>query len=910
MQRRMNSGRSWRFEPARWLVCCVLLLTGARAGAATSPAENTAWKAADMSFGEQDWLRAEGEYGRFIKKYPDSEYYAEAVLGEAQARFHLAEKKEFNQAESRPWSYKDVISLLTAQRGRADDKADAFAYWLAEAYYAVPDYSAAADTYARLAREFTNSIYRTEALAKEADTRLQLGEKDRVIQLLGDPDGAFQQEVKTDATDPWVVRGLFLLTETALAKGDYAAAVAALAEIPPQKQDVEWKRQYLLSRVNSEGGHAEAALEASTNLLAAAGDDPNLRAKSRLMQGDIFRRLERWPEAIAVYQTILTDDALRDLDLRRQALLNIVELNLRQEQLDEAARRLQDFLAKHPDETNSDADLLALGELRLKQHFMTAGDTNFLQQAKTNFQQLTLGDTNSALWGKAQLSLGWCLAAEGKTVESGAAFGNAAARLPHDEDQAVALFKLAEMQYLQGNYADAYGNYGRIIDEYSALASVTNNLFEPALYQMVRAGIGQTNLVDASQAVDRLLTWFPEAPSGQQSLLLLGEAQDRTGMAEAARKTFSDFLARWPESRLRPEVDLAIARTYEREDDWTNAVTRLYKWVAANTNHPALPQAEFQLAWSKFKSGDENTAFSEFTSFASNYTNELSAQALFWIGSYYFLHEKFDFADVAFQKVFSANSPAPPELRYQARMMAGRSAFARSDFSPATNYFRALVLDSNCPPDLQLSAQFAWGDALLSSATQTNPSPCQVAIIPFGDIATNHAGDAMAPLAWGRLGDCYLKLGAWGDTNQNWFLLATNAYANVINATNADLSTRSAAEFGVGSVLEKMARARAASDPAREDLLEQAVEHYLNIVNGTNLRGDETQNDKDLFWVQQAGLLAATIDGEDLKQWDKAISLYETLRDELPPLQGLLKKKIENAQKMLNAQGQASAKVD
>jgi len=35
-----------------------------------------------------------------------------------------------------------------------------------------------------------------------------------------------------------------------------------------------------------------------------------------------------------------------------------------------------------------------------------------------------------------------------------------------------------------------------------------------------------------------------------------------------------------------------------------------------------------------------------------------------------------------------------------------------------------------------------------------------------------------------------------------------------------------------------------------------------------------------------------------LKQWDKAVSLYETLRDELPPLQGLLKKKIENAQKM------------
>jgi TolA-binding protein len=898
MQRRVNSGKSGRFGPAHWLVCCVLLLTGTRMEAATTVAEDNALRAADLSFGEKAWGRAEGEYARFIKKYPDSENYALAVLGEAQSRFHLAQDKAFNQPEGRPWSYKDVISLLTAQRNRAGDKEDAFAYWTAEANRAIPDYSAAADTYARLAGDFTNSIYRTEALLKEAEMRLQLGENERVIQLLGDPAGVFQQEVKTDATDPYVVDGLFLLTETTLAKGDYAAAAAALAEIPPQKQEKEWDRQYLLSRVNSEGGHAEEALAAGTNLLAAAGDDRELRAKSHLMQGDIFRRLERWPEAIAAYQSNLGDDASGDLDLRRLALLNIVELNLRQDQLDEAARRLQDFLAKHPDETNSDADLLALGELRLKQHFQTPGDTNFLQQAQTNFQQLTLGSTNGALWGKAQLNLGWCLAAAGKLAESGAAFGNAVARLPHDEDQAVALFKLAETQYLQGNYPGAYSNYSRVIDEYAALASVTNNLFEPALYQMVRAGIGETNLAAASEAVSRLLERFPEGLTGQPSMLLLGEAQDRTGMAEDARKTFTDFIARWPESRLRPEVDLAIARTYEGENDWTNAINRLYAWVAVNTNHPALPQAEFQLAWAKFKNGDEKAAFSEFSSFVANYpANELAAQAWWWIGSYNFLHDKFDVADVSFQKIFGPNSPAPPDLQYQARMMAGRAAFARSDFSPATNYFRTLVYDSNCPPDLRLSAQFAWGDALLSSATPTNLAPCQLAVSIFGDIATNHPGDPMVPLAWGRIGDCYLKLGAWGDTNQNSFLLAGNAYTMVINATNADLSTRSAAEFGIGSVLEKMARARVISDPAREDFFNQAVEHYLNVANGSNLRGDETQSDP--YWVWQAGVAAATIETEDLKQLDKAMSLYERLRDELPPLQGLLKKKIESVQKMM-----------
>ncbi len=370
-----------------------------------------------------------------------------------------------------------MISLLAAEQSRADDKADAFAYWTAEAWYNLPDYAAAADTYGKLEAQFTNSVYRAEAFFKEADARLKLGDAAAVIQLLGDPDGAFQQMAKTNATDPQVVDGLFLLTETTLAKGDYAAAAAALSKIPPQKQDLEWERQYLRCRVGSEGGHADDALAASTNLLAAAGDNPVFKAESYLMLGDIYRRLERYPEAIAAYETNVDNDA--PADQRRRSLLSMVDLRLRQNQIDEAARTLADFLARHPEETNSDMDLLALGELRLKQHFQTQGDTAFLLQAQTNFQQLTLGSTNGALWGEAQLNLGWCLAAQGKIADSGIAFSNAVGRLPHDENQAVALFKLAESQYLQTNYAAAINNYRRVVEEFGGLPSVKNNLFEP-----------------------------------------------------------------------------------------------------------------------------------------------------------------------------------------------------------------------------------------------------------------------------------------------------------------------------------------------------------------------------------------------------------------------------------------------
>jgi outer membrane protein assembly factor BamD (BamD/ComL family) len=897
MHRRVNLLQPGRFGRAGWLAGCMVLLLCGPARAAVSQAEKNAWDTAARSAGDQLWLHAEGEYGRFLKKFPDSEHYADAVLGEAEARFHLARQAAFNQTEGRQWSFKDVISLLAAQQSRADDRADAFAYWTAEACYNLPDYKTAADTYAALVRQFTNSPYRAQALVSEAHARLQLRQTAQVIRLLGDPEGTFQQIVKTNASDPQVVPGLFLLTETTLKQGDYAAATKALAEVPPQKQDLEWKRQLLLCRVNSEGGNADDALQAATNLLAAADDNANNRAESYLMLGDIYRRLERWQEAIAAYQTNLAEPVTPEL--QRRSLLNIVDLNLRQNQLDQAAASLQDFLAKNADETNSDLDLLALGELRLKQHFQTPGDTNLLQQAATNFQQLVLGDTNSELWGRAQLNLGWCLSTQGKIADSALAFSNAAAHLPHDEDQAVALFKLAEAQFLQTNYSGAIGNYRRVVDEFGAMPSVTNNLFEPALYQIVRAGNAQNNLSAGTEAVDRLVKWFPGGPSAQQGLLMQGEMQDRAGLAADARATFSNFIAHWPESKLRPQVELAIARTYERQDDWSNAVNRLYAWVEANTNHPSLPQAEFQLAWANFKNGNDKLAFSEFTNFLASYpTNELAAQAQYWIGWYHFGAEDFDGAERSFKGVFDPNSPAEPDLQAQARMMAGKSAFARREYSVATNYFYVLATDSNCPPETRMRASYALGDTLNSLTTPTNLAPCRLAISIFADIATN-SGDALSPLAWGGMGDCYKKLAAAGDTNA--FTLATNAYQNVVDATNADLATRSTAEFGIGQVLEQMARLKVVSDPARASLLQQAVDHYLNIVLGSNLRSDETQ--RDPFWIQQAGLQAAQIDGEDLKQWDTALNLYETLRDDLPPLRALLKKKIENAQKMLNSHG-------
>ena len=195
----------------------------------------------------------------------------------------------------------------------------------------------------------------------------------------------------------------------------------------------------------------------------------------------------------------------------------------------------------------------------------------------------------------------------------------------------------------------------------------------------------------------------------------------------------------------------------------------------------------------------------------------------------------------------------------------GAGGVCAGDLPQATNYFYALASDSNCPAPVRMSAYFALGDALKSWATQpTTP-------VPAGDPDLrghrDEHGDAVA-LAWGRLGDCYQQLLALGDTNS--FAPATNAYQNVIDATNAGLRDAFGGGVRAGAGAGKGGAAETGERPGTGGLVAAGGDHYLNVAYGSNRRGDEAQSDP---WVEQAGLQAATVEGEDLKEWDKAINI-------------------------------------
>jgi TolA-binding protein len=857
------------------LVLATLLATGPRLWAA-SAAEARTFSAATNLFSLGFYGPAEAAFGNFALTYSNSTHLAEAVLYQAEARIELT-------------NYAGATSLLSAHQARAGTNADQYAFWLAEARFRAGDYPAARDGFARLVVEFPASSRRLEAGIGEATARMRLGDLPGAIEVLQRPGGAFQSAVRAHATNDVVSSGYLLLSEAQLAQKDYSAAEGALQPLAELRLSpaMAWQRQYLLCRLQLARGQSEEALQGSTNLimLATNAAQPRLIAQSISFQGGLLEQAGKTEEAVAAYQKNLSASAPEEL--QRQALQKVTDLSLARNKTSEAAQLLQQFVDRYPRARSAEIALLTLGELRLRQWLTgqatntvaTVGTnapatTNALDLALKSLRDLTKGFTNSPLLGKAYFDLGWCFWVRTNLAESQTNFQVAVQRLPFSADQAAAYFKLADCDFQETNYDGAITNYSAVVTKFAALPEVVTNLFESALYQIVRAGVAGGNLAAATNALAKLLAWYPNGYHTDRALLVAGLEITRQGDPAKARRMFSDFAKAAPNDPKLPEVELAIARTYEDESQWTNALQQYDVWLRTYTNSDLRPQAEFYRAQAIYRIGDETNALACFTNLVAQFaTNSLTPLAQMWVGNYYFQRSAFVDAEASYRWIFQTNWPAS-ELSYQAQMMAGRAAFARQAWGEARSYFTSLYNNTTCPEDLRIKALLAYAGCLVSQDSTNKAADYQQAIESCKRVSTLYFTNRLAPLAWGEMANALLQ---YAKSSQQYDDV-TNAFQQVILATNADVAARSQAKVGLAIALEKQADLAAGTNQTA--LLNAALKNCLDVFIGANLRdGEETA----LFWWKEAGLQAGRL-AERLQQWDQAKKVYEELKGRVPAL--------------------------
>jgi len=852
----------------RWLlILSALILSGGQLIAAGTK-EQRAYAAAVAAFQDEMWGRAETEFAQFAQKYPKSTHAPEAVLRQAQAQF-----KQGKLAQA--------IALLKTRKTRAGTLADQYAYWIGEAQFQSVDLAAAADTFVALAHDFPDSPLRLRAVVEAAAARAELGQWRQVGSLLEATNGVFQRASQLDPANELVTRGRLLLAQAALAQKQLGSAATTLASVNPQALEPQlgWQLAYLVYQVKLAMGDTNAALAATTNLLQIArlGSDVSLLGESVALHAGLLEQMGLQTEALDAYQENLTNVPVEQ---QRQAILKIAELAVAQDRFSMAEGSLRDFITQFTNSPVTDMALLSLGELHLKDYVANPSATNQLPEAQARFDQFLATFTNSPLTGKAYLDRGWCgwLAsrmaqdqgdftnAAQKTTESLADFEQAAQLLPPSEDQALARFKTGDALFALTNYAGALENYQAVVEDFARFPAVMQSLGNRALYQSLRAYMALTNTAGAEATMDRILKLYPASEETSTNLLLMGEYLADLDQPTNALDVFQRFELIFPHSLLRPQVALAIARTFELEQDWPMAIGKYEQWLADYPTNSLRPQADYALARANYQAGNETNAFNLFTNFVARFpTNDLAPLAQWWVAGHFFNLGDYYHAEYNYKLLFQTWPESA--LADHARMMAGQAALARPDYPAAIGYFTKLEEDTNW----WVQATFAYGSALMRMDSPDTNNPLanfQQATNVFSQICLLYATNEFGALAWGEIGDCNLQLANYD--------AATNAYAQVVVSPFASVAARSQAQIGLGLALEK--KAALVSGTNQTALLQLALDNYLDVFDtwtGKNLRDHETP---DPFWVEKAGLQALPlIETLGTGDPDKFIDQMETL---------------------------------
>jgi TolA-binding protein len=862
----------------QWLlISFTLILGGGQLFAATR--EQRDFAAAASAFQDGMWSRAEVEFAEFVEKHPQSPLVPQAALMQAQA--------DFKQSKWLP-----AIALLQANEQSAGVLADQYAYWIGQAQFTNSDYQDAAETFARLARSFPTSEWQLDAVVNEAAARAKLGQWTQVMDLLQKP-GVFQDATLTNATDSRVLDGHLLLARALLAQKRPAGAVAILQSPAEFKNnlELEWGRLYLLCQAQLASGNTNDALAVTTNLIETANqaNRPDLVAQSVAKQAEIFEANGRLAEAAFIYAENLTNNA--PANWQRQAILKIAELSASQANFTSAENALENFQTSFPNSPEQDSVLLALGELHLKDYVAQPSATNdSLPQAQAYFDQFISTYTNSPLLGNAFLDRGWSFWIQERWADSSADFQAAVQSLPPSIDLAVAHFKLGDAQFRLNNFADARDNYQAVVNDFTNYPEVGRNLGAQALYQTLRVCLKLADYSGASNALAQILTIYPVSTVAEKGILLEGEGLSDLGQPSRARELFQKFVEVFPDSPQLSEVKMEIARTYEQEANWPQAITVYNSWIDNYSNDTKnVPSVKYARAWANFKVGNETNAFLLFTNFVAEYTNNgLAPVTQWWLGDYYYGRGDWANAEKNY-KILYQTWPTLP-LAYAAQLMAGRAAMGRQDYDTAISYLISVTGDTNCQtkyPDLDKLALFAYGDAEMQMPSSDTNNPLanfQTAITVFQIICKQYPGTLEAAHAWGELGDCYFQLAAQApsyDQVTNAYNQATNAYTQVMASGYAEIAARSQAQIGIGLVLEKLAAQT--NSVAQTTLLQSALDNYLDVFFGNNLRNGESA---DPFWVKKAGLQALPLletlgSGDPNKFIDQMETLFPQMRDSL-----------------------------
>jgi TolA-binding protein len=224
-----------------------------------------------------------------------------------------------------------------------------------------------------------------------------------------------------------------------------------------------------------------------------------------------------------------------------------------------------------------------------------------------------------------------------------------------------AQFYLSESQVQLGQFDDAATGFREFIRR-----APDDSLAHKARFRAGEASFLGGRFDDAQRDLNEFLRLAPDDPLGGYALPYLGDIAAERHDVAAARKFYSDGLAKFPQGPLQDDCRFGLALSLERQGE-NDEARRLYLALASKAHSPWADDAQFRLGSSQYAAGDFAAALQSFSAFETKFDkSEWKDKAALAVGQTLFYLRKFDEAAARFESLAER-----PEVGLEARYWMG-----------------------------------------------------------------------------------------------------------------------------------------------------------------------------------------------------------------------------------------------
>jgi len=760
------------------------------------------------------------------------------------------------------------------------------------------DFPAAQKTFGLYLSQFPGSDLALHASVRQADALLRSGQAKEAAALLDQPEGSFRKALDQGKPADLLWTGSMLAAQAHLGAGDWERARKAVAAAAPWAQSAaaRWDRLRLEIRILETGRQVEPAIAAAKELRRVA-DSEGLAARrpeSSAVLGRLLMAAGQGKRAVAPLEENLAPTV--PAAFRVEAIGLLADWWVSQGQLAQSRERLESVLTGLGADGSSAALRLRLGQVHLREYLArrsapsvgsaTAESNVSLNRAVSELEKAASLNPPPEVRGALALALAWCrweeaIAGNSKPLmtQALAGFQSALPLLPSSStERLVARYKAADASAWLGDPASALAGYLEVADAVAERPTARDAWMPMALEQAVVAAIASTNAPAGESSLRRLLAQPQAATRAGQSVLWLGSSLARQGSGEQGRGLFQDYLKRFPDSAVRPEVELELAMLGLHDERWADSVTELRRWLAAHPQHSGAVRAGFHLAYALSRSGDPAAAMAQFSELAAKNPSDpgtLSAQL--WLAGRFF--EQQDYLQAGQASAALLTNAAVRTVRgdtwYRAKLWAAEAGRKLQNFDSAAEHYRELINDKVAPPEIQSAALFHYGELLQAKPVESGGDPLsryRLALEAFTRVLEFTNSPYVAP-ALGMMGNCHFQLSTLNPAD---YTRAADLYLRAAKLPGAGVETRCRAWLGYAAVNRKMSELRSGTESG--EFLERSIQAGLDVALGKILSpGEKVSADILTEAARSTGEVL-----ERLGRTGEAAGLYEHVARELP----------------------------